>query len=73
MDVKIGIQQAARELTLETDASAEDISARVAEALASDGVLTLSDTKGRTLVVPAAKIAYVELGSTQVGAVGFRS
>lgn len=73
MDVKIGIQQAQRELTLETDASAEDISAQVSQALTSDGVLTLTDTKGRVFVVPAAKIAYVELGSTQVGTVGFRS
>lgn len=73
MDVKIGIQQAVRELTLETDESAESISAQVAEAVSSDGLLTLKDTKGRTVVVPGAKIAYVELGSTQVGAVGFRS
>lgn len=73
MDVKIGIQQAVRELTLETDESAESISAQVAEAVSSDGLLTLKDTKGRTVVVPGAKIAYVELGSTTVAAVGFRS
>jgi hypothetical protein len=73
VDVKIGIQQAVRELTLETDESAESISAQVAEAVSSDGLLTLKDTKGRTVVVPGAKIAYVELGSPQVGTVGFRS
>lgn len=73
MDVKIGIQMAARELVLETDETAESISAQVAEAVSSDGLLTLKDSKGRTVVVPGAKIAYVELGSTQVGAVGFRS
>ena len=73
MGVKIGIQQAVRELTLETDESAESISAQVAEAVSSDGLLTLKDTKGRTVVVPGAKIAYVELGSTTVAAVGFRS
>ena len=73
MDVKIGIHQAVRELTLETDESAESISAQVAEAVSSDGLLTLKDTKGRTVVVPGAKIAYVELGSTTVAAVGFRS
>jgi hypothetical protein len=73
VDVKIGIQQAVRELTLETDESAESISAQVAEAVSSDGLLTLKDTKGRTVVVPGAKIAYVELGSTTVAAVGFRS
>lgn len=73
MDVKIGIQQAAREITLETDETAESITAKVSEAVASDGLLTLSDTKGRVVVVPGSKIAYIECGSTQVGAVGFRS
>ncbi|MGV3563556.1 MAG: DUF3107 domain-containing protein [Nocardioides sp.] len=73
MDVKIGIQMAAREITLETDETAESIAAKVAEAVTSDGLLTLGDTKGRTVVVPGSKIAYVECGSTQVGTVGFRS
>lgn len=73
MDVKIGIQQAAREITLETDETAESIGAQVAEAVSHDGLLTLRDTKGRVVVVPGSKIAYVECGSTQVGAVGFRS
>lgn len=73
MDVKIGIQQAAREITLETDESADSITAQVTEAVTSEGLLTLKDTKGRVVVVPGAKIAYVELGATSAGAVGFRS
>lgn len=73
MDVKIGIQHSAREITLETDQTAESITAQVSEAVSSDGLLSLSDTKGRVVVVPGSKIAYVECGSTQVGTVGFRS
>ena len=72
MEVKIGVQQAQRELVLDTDSTPEDIEARLAEALAGNGVLRLSDVKGRTVVVPADKVAYVELGSPTSSAVGFR-
>lgn len=71
MEVKIGIQQAARELVLEVDHSAEEVGTLVAEALASDGVVTLVDTKGRQVFVPAAKLAYVEIGTSTAGSVGF--
>lgn len=72
MEVKIGVQHAQRELVLDTDSTPEDIEARLSEALAANGVLKLSDTKGRAVVVPAAKIAYVELGSPTASTVGFR-
>ncbi|WP_110207921.1 DUF3107 domain-containing protein [Nocardioides daejeonensis] len=73
MEVKIGIQQAARELVLDVDEKAADVQRLVAEAVGSDGVLTLTDAKGRTVLVPAGRIAYVEIGSGSVGQVGFRS
>jgi hypothetical protein len=72
MEVKIGIQHAPRELVVETDASAEDIERELTEALASDGVLALTDTKGRRVVVPAGQVAYVEFGAHRPGTVGFR-
>jgi F420-0:gamma-glutamyl ligase len=74
VEVKIGVQQAQRELTLDVDQSAEDIEKQVSEVLSSGtGVIALTDTKGRRLVVPAEKVAYVEIGSGVTGAVGFRS
>jgi len=36
-------------------------------------VLTLTDTKGRRVVVPGERIAYVEIGGGVSGQVGFRS
>jgi hypothetical protein len=36
-------------------------------------VLTLLDRKGKHVIVPAEKIAYVEIGTGTAGAVGFRS
>ena len=73
MEVKIGVQQANRELAVDTTESAEDLGKRIAEAVSSDGILTLTDTRGRTVMVPAAKLAYVEIGSGVSGTVGFRS
>ena len=72
MEVKIGVQHAQRELVLDSDSTPEDIEAKLVEAVSSGGVLRLSDVKGRTVVVPADKIAYLELGSPTSSTVGFR-
>ena len=63
MEVKIGVQNATRELVLESSDSAADVEKTVAKALADDdGILTLTDSKGRTVLVPVSKLAYVEIG-----------
>lgn len=72
MEVKIGVQHAQRELVLDTDSTPEDIEKQLGDALSANGVLHLKDTKGRAVVVPADKIAYVELGSPSSATVGFR-
>ena len=36
-------------------------------------MLALSDAKGRRIVVPAEKIAYVDISTALTGTVGFRS
>ncbi len=75
MEVKIGVQHASRELTVTLDPkeSVDAIEKLVTDAVESDGVLTLTDTKGRKIVVPGSKLAYVEIGGGVVGQVGFRS
>ena len=74
MEVKIGIQQAAREIVVDTAEDAEAVEKKVADALASEsGLFSLTDTKGRKVLVPAAKVAYIEIGGGVVGQVGFRS
>jgi hypothetical protein len=74
VEVKIGIQQAQRELVVEVNETAEAVEKLVADALASEsGMLALTDTKGRRVVVPGAKVAYVEIGTGVAGTVGFRS
>lgn len=73
MEIKIGIQHAARELTVDSSDSADAIERAVSTAVSEDGVLTLTDSKGRKVIVPAAKLAYVEIGGGVSGQVGFRS
>lgn len=72
MEVKIGVQYAPRELVLESAQSPDDIAHAVAEALKADlGVLTLVDDKGRRVLVPADKLAYVEIAESEQRRVGF--
>ena len=64
MEVKIGVQFAPRELMLESNSSPDEIEKAVADALKADlGVLSLVDEKGRKVLVPADKIAYVEIAA----------
>jgi hypothetical protein len=72
MEVKIGVQNANRELVIDTDQEGDDIEKAVSDAL-EQGVFTLTDSKGRRVIVPADKLAYVEIGSPTIGQVGFRS
>lgn len=71
MEIKIGIQQTARELSLESNQTSEEVEAAVAAALKDGGILTLSDEKDRKVLVPADKIAYVEIGEPTGRRVGF--
>jgi hypothetical protein len=73
VEVKIGIQHAPRELVVDTGETAETVEKMVADAVGSEGVLALTDSKGRKIIVPAARIAYVEIGGALAGQVGFRS
>jgi len=71
VEVKVGVQQAPREIVLESDQEAAEVAAVVAAALEKGGVLTLDDDKGRRLIVPVDKLAYVEIGEPEVRRVGF--
>lgn len=72
MEVKIGVQHAPRELVVDTAESADDVQSALDKALADDGLLALTDTRGRQILVPARSIAYVEIGGGVSGQVGFR-
>ncbi|MDN5716611.1 MAG: DUF3107 domain-containing protein [Janibacter sp.] len=70
MEIKIGIQNVAREVVIEATGSAAEIDAAVQAAL--DGAsLTLTDDKGRRVMVPAGALGYVEVGEPSPSRVGF--
>jgi hypothetical protein len=71
VEVKIGVQNVAREITFDTDASAEEVAAAVTAAVEKGSALTLTGEKGRQLLVPAGVIGYVQLGETEKRGVGF--
>ncbi|MEU3370989.1 DUF3107 domain-containing protein [Streptomyces sp. NPDC006711] len=72
MEVKIGVQHAPREIVLESGQTAAEVESAVADALAGKAqLLSLTDDKGRRVLVPADKIAYVEIGEPSVRRVGF--
>jgi hypothetical protein len=67
VDIRIGVTYSPRELelVLAADVDRDDLKRRVAEAMdGSGGVLWVTDRKGREVGVPADKIAYVEIGSS---------
>jgi Protein of unknown function (DUF3107) len=65
VDVRIGVTQAPRELTVEVpDDERDDVRARVDAALSgATDVLWITDKRGREIGVPSTKIAYVEVGT----------
>lgn len=72
MEIKIGVQHAARELALESELSAEEVEKAVSAALTGkSGLLVLADEKGRKVMVPADRLAYVEIGEPTARRVGF--
>lgn len=73
MEVKIGVQMAPRELVVETASSAEDIQRALTDALADGKLFVIVDKRGGTIMVPADKIAYVELDQAEPRRIGFGS
>jgi Protein of unknown function (DUF3107) len=73
VEVKIGIQMAARELVVDTGASAEEIKQALMAAVAENKLFVVTDSKGGTILVPGDKIAYVELDQAEPRRIGFGS
>jgi len=68
VDILIGITQAPREIAIEVEDNAkarEALKKSVDAALKGESTtLWITDKKGKDIAIPSAKIAYVEIGST---------
>ncbi len=66
MDVRIGITHSPKEIEVEMpdDVDGDKVVADIEKLLKTgDGVLWLTDRKGRRVGVPVVKVAYVEVGA----------
>jgi hypothetical protein len=72
VEVKIGVLHTPREIVLESSQTPAEVEGIVAAALKSvDGQLTLTDERGRKVIVPANLVAYIEIAQADVRRVGF--
>jgi hypothetical protein len=72
VEVKIGVLHTPREIVVESSQTPDEVEALVAEALKSvDGQLSLTDEKGRRVIVPANLVAYIEIAQSDIRRVGF--
>jgi len=73
VEIKVGIQYVNREVVVETDETSADVEKAFSDAVTNGAVLTLTDTRGRRVMIPGDKIAYLELGEENARRVGFGS
>ncbi|BBZ66227.1 ATP-binding protein [Mycolicibacterium insubricum] len=71
MEVKIGVADSPRELVFSSTQTPEELEKQVVAALDGGSVLSLTDEKGRRILVQTAKIAYIEIGPADSRRVGF--
>jgi hypothetical protein len=72
VEVKIGVLHTAREIVVDSPQTQEEIETMVADALKSvDGQLTLTDDRGRKVIIPGNLIAYVDIAQADSRRVGF--
>ena len=72
MEIRIGITNTGRELSFETQQTADAVKKSVATALDSGAThVSFIDNKGNSYIVPTSALAYIELGSEESRRVGF--
>lgn len=65
VEIRIGVAQSVKEIEVDLgDVDREKVIADITKTLSDDdSVLWLTDRKGRTVGVPAARVAYIEIGA----------
>ncbi len=71
MEIKIGIHNVTREVTIDVDLTIDQVVAAYAEAQATGSPLRLTDLSGRQMLIPATGIGYIEFGQEHARHVGF--
>ncbi len=71
MDVRIGISDINRELSIRTSKSADEVIDSLRTALTAGSLFELTEDKGRRLVIAPGKVAYLDFGPADTRPVGF--
>lgn len=73
MEIKIGITQSNRELSVSLDESTDEETflERIMAEVANEAVVKFAELDGRTLLIPSANIAYIEVKTKPTRTVGF--
>ncbi|APX31386.1 ATP-binding protein [Brachybacterium sp. P6-10-X1] len=71
MEIRIGIQHSPREIVIESEEKTEELLERLNAAVADGSPVTLVDDKGRTVLIPGAKVAFAEISTEEPRRVGF--
>ncbi|MCL1907335.1 MAG: DUF3107 domain-containing protein [Propionibacteriaceae bacterium] len=73
MEIKIGIQNVTREVTINVDTTIAEVMKDYSQAREKDTWMTLTDSTGRQMMIPAATIGYIEFGQEHARQVGFNN
>lgn len=72
MEIKIGVRNLTRELSVETDQDVKTVEDSLQQAVAdANGLWSVAGTKGRKVYVPVSALGYVEFSTEQARQVGF--
>lgn len=64
IEVRIGVTESTKEISVELEETSDDLMKRIESVLAGGtGALWMTDRKGRRVGVPAARISYIEIDS----------
>ena len=69
--VRIAVADVSSELSFECPSTPAEIKSAVTAALSANSPLILTDIRGHEIVVPAAKIGFIEIGEPVERRVGF--
>jgi len=72
-EVRIAVANVTSDLAFESPATPAEITAAVSAAISARTPLVLKDVRGRTIMVPADRIGFVEIGEQTERRVGFGS
>ncbi len=70
VEVRIGVQNCAREITFDAGMTPDELTEAVRASRSAD-VLELVDDRGGRIIVPSSALGYVTMGAEKRGGVGF--